>query len=145
MVAHVGEGDIRRGQLVFANSKAACIACHAIGYKGGNIGPDLSRVGKIRSERDLLEALLFPSVSFVRSYEPVLIVTKAGKQVNGLIRRETPDEIVLATGVKDEARVARAEIEEILPGTVSVMPAGLDTQLTREQLLDLIAFLKSRQ
>ncbi len=145
MVAHVGEGDVRRGQLVFANSKAACIACHAIGYKGGNIGPDLSRVGKIRSERDLLEALLFPSVSFVRSYEPVLIVTKAGKQVNGLIRRETPDEIVLATGAKDEARVARADIEEILPGTVSVMPAGLDTQLTREQLLDLIAFLKSRQ
>ena len=81
----------------------------------------------------------------MRSYEPVLIVTKAGKQVNGLIRRETPDEIVLATGAKDEARVARAEIEEILPGTVSVMPAGLDTQLTREQLLDLIAFLKSRQ
>ncbi len=145
MVAHVGEGDIRRGQLVFANSKAACVACHAIGYKGGNIGPDLSRVGKIRSERDLLEALLFPSVSFVRSYEPVLIVTHAGKQVNGLIRRETPDEMILATGAKDEARIARADIEEILPGTVSVMPAGLDTQLTREQLLDLIAFLKSRQ
>lgn len=145
MVGQVGQGDIRRGQLVFANSKAACIACHAIGYKGGNIGPDLSRIGKIRTERDLLESLLFPSVSFVRSYEPVLIVTKAGKQVNGLVRRETPDEFVLATGAKEEVRVARTDIEEILPGTVSVMPAGLDTQLTREQLLDLIAFLKSRQ
>ncbi len=145
MVGQMGQGDIRRGQLVFANSKAACIACHAIGYKGGNIGPDLSRIGKIRTERDLLESLLFPSVSFVRSYEPVLIVTHAGKQVNGLIRRETPDEIVLATGAKEEARVPRAAIEEIRPGTVSVMPAGLETQLTREQLLDLIAFLKSRQ
>ncbi|MEK6261026.1 MAG: PVC-type heme-binding CxxCH protein [Planctomycetota bacterium] len=145
VVGLVGQGDIRRGQLVFANSKAACVACHAIGYKGGNIGPDLSRIGKIRTERDLLESLLFPSVSFVRSYEPVLIVTHAGKQVSGLIRRETPDEIVLATGAKEEARVLRADIEEIRPGTVSIMPAGLETQLTREQLLDLIAFLKSRQ
>ena len=141
----VGQGDIRRGQLVFANSKVACIACHAIGYKGGNIGPDLSRIGKIRTERDLLESLLFPSVSFVRSYEPVLVVTTNGKQFSGLVRRETPDEIVLATGAKEEARILRADIEEIRPSSVSVMPAGLDTQLTREQIIDLIAFLKSRQ
>ncbi len=145
MVGQVGQGDIRRGQLVFANSKAACVACHAIGYKGGNIGPDLSRIGKIRTERDLLESLLFPSVSFVRSYEPVLIVMQSGKQHSGLIRRETPDEIILATGAKEEVRVSRADIEEIRPGTVSTMPAGLETQLTREQLVDLIAFLKSRQ
>ena len=81
----------------------------------------------------------------MRSYEPVLIVTHAGKQFSGLIRRETPDEIILATGAKEEARVLRADIEEIRPGSVSVMPAGLETQFTREQLLDLIAFLKSRQ
>ncbi|MBS0203908.1 MAG: HEAT repeat domain-containing protein [Planctomycetes bacterium] len=141
----LGEGDVRRGQLVFQNSKAACSACHAIGYLGGTIGPDLSRIGKIRTERDILEALLFPSVSFVRSYEPVLIVTKSGKSFNGLIRRETADEITLATGAKEEARIPREEIEEIRPGTVSIMPAGLDTQLTREQLTDLVAFLKSRQ
>jgi len=145
LVGLVGQGDIRRGQVVFANSKASCVACHAIGYKGGNIGPDLSRIGKIRTERDLLESLLFPSVSLVRSYEPVVVVTHAGKLHNGLIRKETPDEIVLATGAKEEVRVSRAEIEEIRPSTVSVMPAGLDTQLTREQLIDLIAFLKSRQ
>ena len=145
LVGLVGQGDIRRGQVVFANSKASCIACHAIGYKGGNIGPDLSRIGKIRTERDLLESLLFPSVSLVRSYEPMVIVTTAGKLHNGLIRKETPDEIVLATGAKEEVRVSRSEIEEIRPSTVSVMPAGLDTQLTREQLIDLIAFLKSRQ
>ncbi len=145
MSGSLSPGDIRRGQLVFQNSKAACSACHAIGYLGGTIGPDLSRIGKIRTERDLLEALLFPSVSFVRSYEPILIVTKSGKSFNGLIRRETPDEIILAIGAKEEARIPRDEIEEIRPSTVSIMPAGLDTQLTREQLADLVAFLKSRQ
>ncbi len=145
LAGSLGQGDVRRGQLVFQTSKAACSACHAIGYLGGTIGPDLSRIGKIRTERDLLEALLFPSVSFVRSYEPVLIVTKSGKSYNGLIRRETADEITLATGAKEEARISRDDIEEIRPGTVSIMPAGLDTQLTKEQIADLLAFLKSRQ
>lgn len=145
LAGSLGQGDVRRGQLVFQTSKAACSACHAIGYLGGTIGPDLSRIGKIRTERDLLEALLFPSVSFVRSYEPVLLVTKSGKSFNGLIRRETADEITLATGAREEARISRDDIEEIRPGTVSIMPAGLDTQLTKEQIADLLAFLKSRQ
>ena len=146
LVGSLTGGDIRRGQVVFNSQKAACSACHnAGGYKGGTIGPDLSRIGKIRTERDLLESLVFPSVSFVRSYEPILVVTKSGKQFNGLIRKETPDEIILTMGAKEEARVLRSEIEEIRPGTVSIMPAGLDTQLTKQQLADLIAFLKSKQ
>lgn len=145
LVALVGQGDVRRGQVAFGNSKAACTACHAMGYKGGNVGPDLSRIGKIRSERDLLESILFPSVSLVRSYEPILIVTHSGQTHNGLIRRENADEVVLATGAHQEVRIPRSDIEEIRPSTVSVMPAGLDTQLTREQIIDLVTFLKSRQ
>ena len=58
---------------------------------------------------------------------------------------ETPEEIILATGAKEEARIQRSDIEEIRPSTVSIMPAGLDTQLTRQQLADLIAFLKAKQ
>ena len=54
-------GDIRRGQAVFNSTKAACITCHEIGYVGGHVGPDLTRIGKIRGERDLLESILFPS------------------------------------------------------------------------------------
>ena len=145
LMSSIAEGDVRRGQLVFNSEKAACRSCHQMGYVGGSIGPDLSRIGKIRTERDLLESVLFPSVSFVRSYEPILILTKAGKQYNGLIRRETPDEITLATGAKEEARILRADIDEIRPSSVSIMPAGLDTQLTRQQLADLIAFLKAKQ
>lgn len=145
LAATLPDGDIRRGHQVFNSQKAACSACHAMAYLGGNIGPDLSRIGKIRSERDLLESLVFPSVSFVRSYEPILILTKSGKQFNGLIRRETPDEITLATGAKEEARIARSEIDEIRPSSISIMPAGLDTQLTKQQIADLIVYLKSRQ
>ncbi len=145
LMATLSEADIRRGQTVFNGQKAACSACHAIGYLGGNIGPDLSKIGKIRTERDLLEAIVFPSVSFVRSFEPVLVLTSSGKSYNGLIRRETPEEITLVTGAKEELQIARSDIDEMKPSTVSIMPAGLDTQLTKEQLADLIAFLKSKQ
>lgn len=143
LLAELKDGDIRRGQQVFISQKAACSACHAIGYLGGNVGPDLTRIGGIRTERDLLESIIFPSSSFVRSYEPVTVVLQSGKVLNGTIRNESVDEITLATGPKEEVRIARQEIEEMRPSTVSVMPSGLEQQLTKQQLADVIAFLRA--
>jgi len=142
LLADFKDGDVRRGQAVFNSTKAACSACHAIGYLGGTLGPDLTHVGKIRTERDLLEAIVFPSASFVRSYEPLQVTTKKGKVYNGLVRRETPDEVGLATSATEEVRIARQDIDEVQPGKVSIMPAGLDQQLTRQELADLVTFLK---
>jgi putative heme-binding domain-containing protein len=143
LMATLSAGDIRRGQLVFHSDKAACFSCHAIGYRGGTVGPDLTRIGSIRSERDLMESIVFPSASLVRSFEPIAVATSDGKLTSGLLRGETADELVLATGVNQEARIARRQIEEIRPSTVSIMPAGLDQQLSPQELADLIAFLKA--
>jgi putative membrane-bound dehydrogenase-like protein len=136
-------GDVRRGQAIFNGPKAACASCHAIGYLGGNIGPDLTSIGQVRTERDLLEAILYPSVSFVRSYEPVIVVTKSGDDYSGVLRKDATEEIVIATGINTEIHIARADIVEMRPGTVSVMPQGLDEQLSRQELADLLAFLKN--
>jgi putative heme-binding domain-containing protein len=143
MLASLKGGDVRRGQAVFNGTKAACASCHAIGYLGGNIGPDLTHIGKIRNERDLLESIVFPSASLVRSYEPVLVATKSGKVYNGLVRKDTPDEMVLALNATEEVHIARGEIEEVQPSKVSIMPAGLDQQLTLAELADLVEFLKA--
>ena len=96
-----------------------------------------------KTERDLLEAVVYPSASFVRSYEPVRVFKKDGDDFNGVLRKDSPEEVVLATGADTEVRIARAEIEDIRPGTISIMPQGLDTQLSKQDLADLIAFLKS--
>ena len=136
-------GDIRRGQAIFNSSKAACASCHAIGYLGGNLGPDLTRIGEIRTDRDLLEAIIYPSASFVRSFEPMLVATKSGDEHSGVLRKDSPEEVVLATGPGVEARIARSEILEMRPGAVSVMPQGLDAQLSKAELADLLAFLKA--
>jgi putative membrane-bound dehydrogenase-like protein len=137
------DGDIRRGQAIFNSQTAACSTCHAIGYLGGDIGPDLTRIGQVRTERDLLEAILFPSASFVRSYEPVIVETKDGDVFNGVLRKDAADEIILGTGPGAEVRVARTDVAETRPGQLSLMPQGLDEQLTTEQLADLVAFLKA--
>jgi putative membrane-bound dehydrogenase-like protein len=134
-------GDVRRGQVVFNSPKAACLSCHAIGYVGGKIGPDLTRIGQIRAERDLLEAIVFPSASFARGYEPVIVTTTAGAVHGGILRSDLRDEVVLATSERDETRIRREDVEDVQAGTVSIMPPGLDEQLTRQELADLLAFL----
>ncbi len=141
--ASLPAGDHRRGQLIFNGTKAACATCHAVGYLGGQLGPDLTRIGSIRTQRDLLEAVLYPSASFARGFEPMMIVTKDGEQYSGLIRREASGSLVLVSGPTTEQRIARADITEMRPGTVSVMPEGLDQQLTRQELADLVAFLRA--
>jgi putative membrane-bound dehydrogenase-like protein len=145
LLVRLKPGDVRRGQAIFHSAKAACFSCHAIGYVGGRTGPDLTAIGRIRSDRDLLESIVFPSASLVRSYEPVQLITKQGLSHNGLIRSETSDEIVLATGPNQEVRIARSEIEDQQPSKVSIMPAGLDKQLSEQELADLLAFLRSRR
>jgi putative heme-binding domain-containing protein len=143
LLGSIKSGDVRRGQAVFHSTKAACFSCHAVGYRGGTIGPDLTRIGAIRSERDLLESIVYPSASFVRGYEPVLVATKDGRTHNGLIKKDAPDEIHLVIAADKEERIPRTDIEAIEPSKVSVMPAGLEQQLTVQDLADLVAFLKA--
>jgi putative heme-binding domain-containing protein len=136
-------GDVRRGQAVFHSAKAACASCHAIGYLGGRVGPDLTKIGGVRTERDLLESILFPSASFVRSYEPVSVAVDTGQVLTGLLRKDAADEVVLVIGADKEEHIPRERIEELRPATVSVMPAGLETQISPQELADLVAFLKA--
>jgi putative heme-binding domain-containing protein len=143
LLADLPAGDVRRGQAVFNSDKAACLSCHAVGYLGGTIGPDLTRIGEVRSARDLLEAVVFPGASFARGYEPVLVTTRGGAVQGGILASDGADEIVLVSAVGAEVRVARADIVDIQPDRVSLMPDGYDTLLTPQELADLVAFLQA--
>ena len=144
MLASLGEGDIVRGQAVFNSSETACLSCHAIGYQGGRVGPDLTRIGQIRTRRDLLEAIMYPSASFVRSFEPVVAVTES-ESINGVPLEESETHLLLAVNADEQVRVLRSDIQEIRPGTVSVMPSGVEDQLSQGELADLLAFLEATQ
>jgi putative heme-binding domain-containing protein len=136
-------GDVRRGQAVFLGQKAACYTCHKIGYRGGEVGPSLTSISQARTERDLLESIVYPSASFVRSYEPVLVLLKDDTEVAGILRSESDKDLVVVSGPGAEQRIPRADVAEVRPGTVSLMPAGLDAQISRQELADLLAFLRN--
>ena len=143
LLGSVKDGDVRRGQAIFNSPKAACASCHRLGYLGGSVGPDLTNIGTVRAERDLLESIIYPSASFVRNFEPVIIRTKGDEEFSGVLKKDAADEVILATGPNTEARILRNDIADLRPGTVSVMPAGLEEQLTKQELADLVAFLKA--
>lgn len=145
LLATVKDGDVRRGQAVFNRANSACTLCHTIGYLGGKLGPDLTSIGKIRNERELLEAIVFPSATFVRGYEPYNATTTTGEVHSGILRQDTAEEVVLATSPDTLQRIARAQLADLQPGAVSSMPPGMDAVLSRQELADLVAFLKSRQ
>ncbi len=142
VLALLPAADSRRGLRVFQSTKASCIACHTRGYLGGHIGPDLNRIGTIRSERDLIESVLFPNLSFVRSFEPVTIVTDDGRLLNGVVRDESEDWITLQLDAQKSVQIEKANIEERRLGSVSIMPAGLEKQLAPQDLADLVKYLK---
>jgi putative membrane-bound dehydrogenase-like protein len=142
LAAQLSTADAQRGADVFRSAKALCTTCHAIAGRGGTLGPDLTKIGAIRTERDLLEAIVFPSASFVRSYEPSLVKTAKGESY-GILKADGPEEIVLATGPGTEAHIPRSDVREVQPGTVSLMPAGLDGILTPRELTDLVTYLRT--
>jgi putative membrane-bound dehydrogenase-like protein len=137
------KGNAERGRQVFFSRKALCSACHAVKGEGERIGPDLTKIGSMRTEADLLESIVYPSNSIARGYESVTVTTKDGHTQAGMIRRETADAIYLVTTERNERRYAKSTIESLEPSRVSIMPQSLDAQMTREELGDLIAFLRS--
>jgi putative membrane-bound dehydrogenase-like protein len=137
-------GDIQRGRdLFFGNKKAICATCHAVQGQGGRFGPDLSKIGAIRTPGDLLEAIVLPSASFARGYEPFTVATDDGQVISGIIARETAEAIYVVNNTRVEVRVPRSAIESLKQSNVSIMPEGMDQQLSRQELGDLIAFLHS--
>jgi putative heme-binding domain-containing protein len=143
LVEELRDGDVRRGHLVFLSAKAACYSCHKLGHGGGTLGPDLTNIGKFRNERDLIEAIVYPNASFVRGYEPFTVVTQGGDDFTGVMINEAADEVVLAVGPHLQQRIPRRDIREVRPGAVSLMPQGMDSVLTKQELADVVAFLKA--
>ncbi|MGD9724662.1 MAG: PVC-type heme-binding CxxCH protein [Pirellulales bacterium] len=139
----VRAGDPVAGEDVFFGQRAACSACHRVGQRGERIGPDLSKIGEVRTRRDLLEAMMFPSASLARGYESYSVSTTDGRVHAGLIGRETAAAIYLRNAERAEVRVPRGDIEEMVPSRTSIMPEGLYNTLAPRQLADLLAFLQS--
>ena len=143
LTARTKGGDPKRGAEIFRAGKALCITCHAVAREGGIFGPDLTTIGGIRTPRDLIEAIAFPGSSYVRSYEPLLVRTRAGAEHLGILRNESQETITLATSATTEVRIPRVDVTAMTEGAASLMPGGLDSLLSAGEFSDLIAYLQT--
>lgn len=134
-------GDPNRGHELFLG-KATCIACHRVGKQGGLAGPDLTKIGAIRSGGDLLEAIVLPNASFSQGYEPYAVTLKNGEDFIGVRVRDAEGTLLFRDGSGAEVRFKESDIASIEPRQVSIMPEGLLSALTREETRDLLAYLQ---
>ena len=137
------EGDPVRGLQIFRGAKAACSGCHQMGYVGGQIGPDLTRIGKTRTPEALLEALLFPNARIEQSYRPLRVLTVDGRVLNGLASQSRSGTLELQIAADKKVVLEADEVERRADSDVSIMPGGIGELLTDQQLADILALLES--
>lgn len=136
-------GDPDRGrQLFFGKTELSCVRCHKVGRSGGEVGPDLTVIGKERDSRYLLESLCIPDAQIAKGFETAVIVDSDGRVHSGIVKTENDHfvEIILSDG--SLMRIAQDDIEVRRKGNSS-MPTDLTKHMTPRELRDLVAFLAS--
>ena len=139
------KGDPKRGKELYLNTSVlACASCHKLEGVGGSVGPDLTRVWDSHSVEKLLEAIIEPSKEIKEGYQTYKANTADGRVFSGLRVSETPTEVVLREASGRDTRLLKADLDEFGPVKVSLMPDNAVSQLSYDQFIDLLAFLKSR-
>lgn len=133
-----GEGDPDQGKLVY---ERVCSQCHRLRDQGHEVGPELSRNGT--ADLDALCSNVFdPNLIIGKAYEARVIATVDGQIVTGLVIEESPRRVVLKIAGGQSVSVPRDEIEQMRRSDVSLMPEGLESQMSEQQFRDLVAFLR---
>ena len=135
--------SLDRGEQLFT---VFCAACHQPRGTGGVIGPDLSESSARLGPAEMLEQVVEPAKSIEEQYVIWTIVLTDGRTIYG--RVEDPDattiRIVENPQVSNAASdIPRDRIESMKPSNLSTMPTGLLNTFTREQILDLLAYIRS--
>src|SRR5881396_117391 len=101
------------------------------------VGPDLTKIGGIRSGRDLLESIIVPSSTFAQGYESYSLMLKDGREADGIIARQNADSVVLRDSSGGEQQFRNEQIVELKRRMVSIMPEGLEITMSSEEFGDL--------
>ncbi len=124
---------------------AQCAKCHRFAGDGGDTGPDVTGVGARFSPEYILESLVEPSKAISDQYKNTIIVTKNGEVFTGRVINQTDDAVMIRTDpfARELTEVAKSDIEEQQLSPTSEMPQGLINALTKDEILDLVAYLRS--
>ncbi|HEV7222417.1 MAG TPA: PVC-type heme-binding CxxCH protein [Pirellulales bacterium] len=132
-------GDAERGQAAF---KKVCAACHKIGDVGYEIGPNLATL-KARGAEAILVNMLDPSREVNPQYVNYSLITDDGRTITGMVAAETATSVTLKRAENAADTVLRIDIDELRGTGQSLMPEGVEKQLGKQEMADLIAYLLS--
>jgi quinoprotein glucose dehydrogenase len=134
-------GDAESGRRIFfGRAEVSCLRCHKVNGEGGDVGPDLSKIGSQQKRAYLLESIVEPNRQIAKGFDSVVLTLTSGKSVTGIVKAENDKEIRLMTAEGQVVTVAKSNIEERQAGK-SAMPEDLVQKLSKRDLRDLVEFL----
>ncbi len=129
--------DAAHGQKVFEKN---CMTCHKLGTAGNEVGPNLATIQN-RTPQELLTQILDPNREVQPNYIDYVITLDDGRVVTGLIAAESPTSLTIKRAENVQETILRQNIEEISSTAKSLMPEGLEKNISRQDISDLIAYL----
>lgn len=133
------QGNAGAGKLVYQKN---CSICHTVGGTGGvAFGPDLGTIRNRRPE-SIMGDILDPNLSIADGYDIWIIALKSGDTVQGIISSETPTALTINNYGGQKTVIARKDISTLKTIGMSSMPAGLEKEISQQQMADLLAFIK---
>jgi putative heme-binding domain-containing protein len=136
--------DFARGKAGFEAGQ--CVLCHRYGEQGGAVGPDLTAVATRFKRQDILESITEPSKVIAEQYASSVITTSDGNTIAGRVVQDTEKTVVIVQNPFAPAlttTINKADIKTRELSKVSIMPVGLLNTFTKEEILDLLAYLES--
>ncbi len=138
-IAATLQGNVENGAKLFTKH---CAICHQHGTIGTDVGPKLAAL-KDLSSAFLMTAILDPNRAVDGKYHTYTVVTEDGLLQSGLIAAETANSLELIDAQGKKHTILRIDIEEISSSGISLMPEGLENELTPQSLADVMEFLRS--
>ena len=129
------------GQEIF---ELTCATCHRFGSIGKDLGQDLTTLNNRFQKSDILESILWPSRTISDQYLSMIIETNHGI-ISGLVEREDSKTLVVRTtgAIERPIVIQKAQVTDLRPSTVSLMPEGLLDEFSQEDIANLIGFLQT--
>ncbi|MCA9205393.1 MAG: c-type cytochrome, partial [Planctomycetales bacterium] len=136
------DAQLARGMTAFV--KARCNQCHVIAGHGVNLGPDLAQSVKQLQGKALLQQMLEPSSKIHDKFQNYQFLTSEGRVVTGVVVKEDEQAYHIATNLLTPTTltmIRKQDVEEKIASKISPMPSGLLNILTKQEILDLHAFV----
>jgi putative heme-binding domain-containing protein len=130
-------GDVNRGRDIYGST---CAKCHSPQPGRPRMGADLSGINN-KTKEELLNSILNPSASIESRFINYIVTTKDGRIYDGILGTETPGTIMLRNADGD-LTILRRNIAEIRASSISLMPDGMEKSFSKQQIADLIAYLR---